>query len=130
MEKISKITKYLVFIFLCSIIFLFLQKNTEIEKEIKTLKEDRIKLESEVDSLQKVNKEILDKEISLNSFIEFKEKEIKILKERVAKSKDTLNQTRKTLFSLREDLDSLKNTYPNRTGDDLINSIKLKTNNN
>ncbi len=99
----------------------------EIESEYNTLEEKkkdadkRIKeLENEFIVLQKKDKELQDKVVKLES-------DIKIAEQNAANSKNNLDKMKKELEETKHKIEDFKKNPPNRTGDDLLNSLKNKT---
>jgi chromosome segregation ATPase len=96
------------------------ERNKELDKKLKSsdsvttvLKSEYQKLEVE-DSLLKIRITALDADI------ERKKKE-------AARSQAALSSLQRDLAKTRAKIDSLKKNPPNRTGNDLLNSLKIKT---
>jgi hypothetical protein len=62
----------------------------------------------------------------LQEKIKLLEKEVLSNKENAEKSKQELNRLRKSIDENRKKLQHIKDNPPNRTGDDLLNSLKTK----
>jgi len=99
----------------------------EIEAEYNALEEKkkasdkRIKdLEIEFIELEKKDKSLQEKVVKLES-------EIKIAEQNAANSKNNLDKMKKDLEETKHKIEEFKKNPPNRTGDDLLNSLKNKT---
>lgn len=98
-----------------------LNKQNEALLKEKSLSDEKIKkLNLEFDSLKII-------EIKLINDINLRDVEIGKTKDRANKSKKELDKFRREMEETRKKIDSLKANPANRTGEDLINSLKLKT---
>lgn len=89
------------------------QKKKESDRKIK-------QLENEYTILESKDKQLQDQVIKLES-------DIKLAEQTAAKSKSNLDKIKKDLAETKHKIEDFKNNPPNRTGDDLLNSIKNKT---
>lgn len=103
------------------------------KSEIKTLKkekqelvEQRKNLDSQVDNLKRDYEELVKKEAVLLEDIKKRDREIQALKESSARSQAELMKIKKDLAETRKKIEEFKKNPPNRTGQDLINSLKIK----
>lgn len=96
------------------------QKNAEIEKQRKSIDITLSVLKLQYDSLKK-------QEAALVATIETQEKEIERRKTIAAKSQAELESIKRELANTRDAIKKAKDNPPNRTGDDLLNSLKIKT---
>jgi chromosome segregation ATPase len=114
--------------------FNYFKSDSDYKNKVKSLKEENKKLKKSRDSLSK-NILILEKEFkllkedgdSLLLKISSLDNEILDYKTKVGKSENELTHLRKKLLETNNKIKDLKNNPPNRVGDDLINSIKNKT---
>jgi septal ring factor EnvC (AmiA/AmiB activator) len=91
------------------------------------LAQERDRIQLRVDSLHKAY-EILDqRDDSLATRISAQDKELAKLYSDSKRSKTELDKIRKEIAEAMKKIESLKKNPPNRTGTDLINSLKLKT---
>jgi outer membrane murein-binding lipoprotein Lpp len=103
------------------------QKIKDLEREKKELIIAREKLEKDVVVLEKNFEDLKKKESSLAADIKKRDEEIRRRKEEAAKSRAELDNMKKGLKETQEKIVELKKNPSNRTGDDLLNSLKLKT---
>ena len=103
------------------------QKIKDLEREKKELIIAREKLEKDVVVLEKNFEDLKKKETSLAADIKKRDEEIRRRKEEAAKSRAELDNMKKGLKETQEKIVELKKNPSNRTGDDLLNSLKLKT---
>ena len=103
------------------------QKILDLEGEKKELIIAREKLEKDVVVLEKNFDDLKKKESSLAADIKKRDEEIRRRKEEAAKSRAELDNMKKGLKETQEKIVELKKNPSNRTGDDLLNSLKLKT---
>ena len=103
------------------------QKILDLEIEKKELIIAREKLEKDVVVLEKNFEDLKKKESSLAADIKKRDEEIRRRKEEAAKSRAELDNMKKGLKETQEKIVELKKNPSNRTGDDLLNSLKLKT---
>lgn len=96
------------------------QKNAEIEKQRKTIDSTLSVLKLQYDSLKQ-------QEAVLVATIENQDAEIEKRKKIAAQSQAELDSIKKELANTREAIKKAKANPPNRTGDDLLNSLKIKT---
>jgi len=104
------------------------------KERLNQLQERNISIQREKDSLVKILKvkeiefvKLQRSESLLLSQIANLQVEIKNAKNNANRSKSELDRIRKDLADTRRRIEELKKNPPNRTGDDLINSIKIKT---
>jgi chromosome segregation ATPase len=99
----------------------------KLKEENKILNETRDSITSHLNTLN-VNFNLLKKEDSLLRIkIYNQDLEIQKFKNKANASKEKLNKLLKELEDTRNKIQELKNNPPNRTGEDLLNSIKIKT---
>lgn len=103
------------------------QKIKDLEKEKKELIVASEKLEKDVIVLEKNFEDLMKKESSLAAVIKKRDEEIRRRKEEATRSRTELDKMKKGLKETQEKIAELKKRPPNRTGDDLLNSLKLKT---
>ena len=99
-------------------------KNLEAERK-EFLKEREILYKS-VDSLSLVNNELIIKDLQLKIKIDVLNQELEFYKKSADKSKRELEENRLKLAETRKQIKELKENPLNRTGYDLINSLKQK----
>jgi septal ring factor EnvC (AmiA/AmiB activator) len=112
----------------------YFKRDPGYKKELKELRADNERIKRERDSINvhlksleidfnklKQNEKVLQQKIS------DLEVEIEKSKQKANKSQAELNRLRLKLEETRRKIKELKNNPPNRTGDDLLNSIKIKT---
>lgn len=97
-----------------------LEQNKVIQKERDSLKIARHILESDFNNLR-MNDSLKASEIARL------DKTLSIMQEEVNRSRKDFDKIRKELEETRKKIEEFKKNPPNRTGDDLINSIKNKT---
>jgi chromosome segregation ATPase len=105
--------------------------NSVYKKELKELRDSNKVLQDQRDSIN-YKLEVLELDLLnliknedvLNSKIELLSIEIEAAKANANKSKAELNKLKKELIETRRKIDNLKQNPPNRTGEDLINSLK------
>jgi hypothetical protein len=121
------------FLFLIFLFSLWYFKGTDYKKEYKKLEEQYEKIQKTRDSLKVVN-------LKLKNDFEIRQKEInkrdsliKLVEDRLYRTKSELKQTKKELANWESDyketkkkLDNLKKNPVKREGDDLLNSLKKK----
>jgi len=103
------------------------QKIKDLEKEKKELIVAREKLEKDVTVLEKNFQDLKKREDALVADISRRDAEIRRRKEEAARSKAELDNMKKGLKETQDKIVELKKNPPNRTGDDLLNSLKMKT---
>lgn len=97
-----------------------LEQNKVIQKERDSLKTARVILENDFNNLR-MNDSLKASEIARL------DKSISIMQEEVNRSRRDFDKIRKELEETRKKIEEFKKNPPNRTGDDLINSLKNKT---
>jgi len=114
--------------------FAFFTSNPEYKKKVKELqtandilKLQRDSLDKDIAKLQGDYNTIKAVGDSLDKEIVKLDAEIKKNKAAAALSQGELDKVRKDLAGTRKKIDELKKNPPNRTGDDLLNSLKIKT---
>ena len=98
----------------------------ELEKERTELLLERKTLISDVDSLIKQNKRLITKDSVYKAKISGLDVEITYYKSKAENSKRELDRIKGELSLTRKKIKELKAMPPNREGDDLLNSLKLK----
>lgn len=112
----------------------YFKVNKNYKNQVESLKQENKKIQISRDSLS-VNILSLEKDFNLIKAIEDSlmtrigklDTQISDSKNKANKSKAELDALRKELLETNNKIKELKNNPPNRTGDDLINSIKNKT---
>lgn len=97
-----------------------LEENKVIQKERDSLKTARHILENDFNNLR-MNDSLKASEIARL------DKSLVIMQEEVNRSRKDFDKIRKELEETRKKIEEFKKNPPNRTGDDLINSLKNKT---
>jgi chromosome segregation ATPase len=127
---------FLITFFFLALFFCFKWYNSEesnYKKELERLHSENELLQKTRDSLSEsrmiLEGELLD--ITRNSLvmkekIKLLEQEVQSNKKNAEKSKQELNRLRKSIDENRKKLQHVKDNPPNRTGDDLLNSLKIK----
>lgn len=105
----------------------FRNKIKQLEKERKELLKERDVLINRSDSLLYINKVLEINDSIQRISIERRDKEIKTLKATSTKTRKELEETRNRLLEIRKQIDWLRKNPMNRTGEDLLKSIKEKT---
>lgn len=112
----------------------YFKADKDYKKQVQILKDENKKIQKTRDSLsidiQNLEKEfdiIKSNEETLLLKIETLDVEISDSKNKANRTKSELDKIRKELLETNNKIKDLKNNPPNRTGDDLINSIKNKT---
>ena len=106
---------------------LYEYKLEELKKENLILSKMKDSLGLKINSLESQFITLKAKETELINDINNRDLEIAKSKERASKSKAELDKFKREMQETRNKIDSLKAHPANRTGDDLLNSIKLKT---
>jgi chromosome segregation ATPase len=106
---------------------LYEHKVKELQKENLILCKKRDSLGSEINILELQFSNLKSKEEELINDINQRDLEIAKSKEKANKSRSELEKFKREMQETRNKIDSLKAHPANRTGDDLLNSIKLKT---
>jgi septal ring factor EnvC (AmiA/AmiB activator) len=109
-------------------------KSDNVKSELKELRADNERIKKERDSINihlralEVNfTKLKQNEKFLQQKINDLELEIERSKQKANKSQAELNKLRLRLEETRRKIKELKNNPPNRTDDDLLNSLKIKT---
>ncbi len=119
-------------------LFFFIQYLTNpsgYKKRIKELEEDNRKIESKIDSLNSVNEKLKKESLIYISNINKYQAKIdstqKLIDEKdvqISKSKIEMNKSKKEFENTKKEIEKLENNPIKRVGNDLINSLKEKTN--
>jgi len=114
--------------------FLFFGEDKSIKQQIKDLRADNERLmkeahqhETAVDSLKDAFEILQDQDSVLAVKVKEKDTEIANLVAKANHSQQDLNKLLHELAVTRKKIEDLKKSPPNRTGDDLLNSLKIKT---
>lgn len=99
----------------------------KLKQENKELHEKRDSIQLHLNSLNDSFNELRKQDSLLKVKISDQELEIQKFKNKANASKDQLNKLLKELEETRNKIQELKNNPTNRTGQDLINSLKIKT---
>jgi Tfp pilus assembly protein PilO len=102
-------------------------KIKQLEKEKQELIETRDSLDAVAINLGKKYAILVQKEAVLLADIAKKEAEIRKSKEAAARSQAELNRLKNSLKETQRKIEELKKNPANRESDDLLNSLKLKT---
>jgi chromosome segregation ATPase len=112
----------------------FFGGDSKYKHQIEALQNDNKRLHTERDSIIKAGKEIQSRidsltiiENRLKGVIADKDIEISKAKSNAQKSKAELDSMRQKLEKIRKQIADAKKNPPNREGEDLINSLKIKT---
>lgn len=117
-------TKYIITIIIISVLFVGYHKYEveNLNNTIVTLESENVDLKNKIGLMEK-NFENFIKKRNNNVKVVYKTKEKKIKVPVV----EQLKQVNKDIDELEKNMDSIKGILPNRKGQDLINSLKLKT---
>ena len=117
-------TKYIITIIIISVLFVGYHKYEveNLNNTIVTLESENVNLKNKIGLMEK-NFENFIKKRNNNVKVVYKTKEKKITIPVVKQ----LEQVNKDIDELEKNMDSIKGILPNRKGEDLINSLKLKT---
>jgi len=144
-NKIKNLMKYfkdiknilILFLLVCVVIFgyktfftsdkLYKEKVKQLEAANKKLQEERAAIDLKIDSLNVEYGKLKDRESVLAQEIAKRDKEIEKDKAAAAKSKAELDKFKKEMAETQEKIAEMKKHPANRTGDDLLNSLKIKT---
>ena len=99
----------------------------KLKQENKELHEKRDSIQLHLNSLNDSFNELRKQDSLLKVKISDQELEIQKFKTKANASKEQLNKLLKEMEETRNKIQELKNSPPNRTGQDLINSLKIKT---
>ena len=99
----------------------------KLKQENKELHEKRDSIQLHLNSLNDSFNELRKQDSLLKVKISDQELEIQKFKTKANASKEQLNKLLKEMEETRNKIQELKNNPPNRTGQDLINSLKIKT---
>lgn len=112
----------------------YFKADKDYKNQVKMLRDENIKIKNTRDSLStnilNLEKEFIvikDREDSLNNRIKILDIQISDARNKANKSKAELDALRIELLETNKKIKELRNNPPNRTGEDLINSIKNKT---
>lgn len=112
----------------------YFRSDPNYKRELKELREDNKRIRNERDSInihlivmQSKFKNLKLREQALQQRIDSLEIEIEKSKQNANRSQADLNKLRNKLAETRRKIREMKDNPPNRTGDDLLNSIKIKT---
>lgn len=127
----------ILFLLVCVVIFgyktfftsdkLYKEKVKQLEAANKKLQEERAAIDLKIDSLNVEYGKLKDRESVLAQEIAKRDKEIEKDKAAAAKSKAELDKFKKEMAETQEKIAEMKKHPANRTGDDLLNSLKIKT---
>jgi len=106
---------------------LYEYKVEELKKENAALMKQKLAIDEENKTLKIEFSNLKTKEVELLNDINLRDSEIAKSKENANRSKRELEKFKREIESTRQKIDSLKAHPANRTGEDLLNSIKLKT---
>lgn len=112
----------------------YFKADKDYKNQVKMLRDENIKIKNTRDSLStnilNLEKEFIvikDREDSLNNRIKILDIQIADARNKANKSKAELDALRIELLETNKKIKELRNNPPNRTGEDLIKSIKNKT---
>lgn len=106
---------------------LYEYKVEELKKENEALMKQKLAIDEENKTLKLEFSNLKTKEAELLNDINLRDSEIAKSKENANRSKRELEKFKAEIEKTRGKIDSLKSHPANRTGEDLLNSIKLKT---
>lgn len=106
---------------------LYEYKVEELKKQNEALMKQKLAVDEENKTLRLEFSNLKAKEVELIKDINLRDLEIQKSKDNANRSKRELEKFKRDIEETRRKIDSLKSNPPNRTGDDLLNSIKLKT---
>jgi chromosome segregation ATPase len=106
---------------------LYKHKVKELEADNKRLQEERKSIDAKILVIQAKFDSLSVEDKKLQGIIEVKDAEIDKNKKSAARSKAELDTIRKRLEETRKQIEEAKKNPPNREGQDLINSLKIKT---
>jgi hypothetical protein len=106
---------------------LYKHKVKELEADNKRLQEERKTIDAKILVIQARFDSLSVEDKKLQGVIASKDAEIEINKKSAARSKSELDAMRKGLEETRKQIEQAKKNPPNREGQDLINSLKIKT---
>jgi chromosome segregation ATPase len=99
----------------------------ELQKENKALQAQRDSIDRVIAGLEVDYKKLLQKEAALLADIAKRDADIAAAKAAANRSRAELDRLKKELEKTREEIKKHETNPANRTGDDLLNSLKLKT---
>lgn len=99
----------------------------EIEAEYNALEEKKKESDKKIKQLEQEYVELEKKDKQLQQQVIKLESEIKVAEQTAANSKSNLDKMKKDLAETKHKIEEFKKNPPNRTGDDLLNSLKNKT---
>jgi septal ring factor EnvC (AmiA/AmiB activator) len=103
------------------------QQVKDLEAKNKVLQSERVEIHKRVAALEREYEALKKKEAELLADIAKRDIEIANSKAAASRSKAELDKLKKDLQKTREDIKNHEDNPANRTGDDLLNSLKLKT---
>lgn len=106
---------------------LYKQKVKELEADNKKLQEERKVIDARLAQTQKRIDSLTVIENQLNAIISSKDEEIERNKRKANSSRAELDKMKNELEKVRKQIEDAKKNPPNREGQDLINSLKIKT---
>lgn len=106
---------------------LYKHKVKELEADNKRLQEERKSIDAKILVIQAKFDSLSIEDKKLQGIITLKDAEIDKNKKSAARSKAELDTIRKRLEETRKQIEEAKTNPPNREGQDLINSLKIKT---
>jgi predicted RNase H-like nuclease (RuvC/YqgF family) len=138
-EFLSKLTIkdwiIITLVIICSFsIFKYLTEPTGYKKRIKDLEDDYTKIETKIDSLDKVNKKLQDESLVYISNIEKLQSKIDSTQNlidqkdiQIEKSKSEAARSKKDFENTKNEIQKLENNPIKRVGDDLLKSLQEKS---
>lgn len=106
---------------------LYKQKVKELEADNKRLQEERRAIDARLAQTQRRIDSLTVIENQLNAIISSKDEEIERNKRKATASRAELDKIKSELEKVRKQIEDAKKNPPNREGQDLINSLKIKT---
>jgi chromosome segregation ATPase len=106
---------------------LYKHKVKELEADNRRLQEERKTIDAKILVIQARFDSLSVEDKKLQGVIASKDAEIEINKKSASRSKAELDAMRKGLEKTRKQIEQAKKNPPNREGQDLINSLKIKT---
>ena len=114
----------------CSFFFVntdYKEKVDQLHKENSLLQTERVAIDKEVEILNRDFNAMKIEEAKLMSEIAQRDQEIAKSKANAERSRSELSRMKKEMEETMKNIQDLKKNPPNRTGEDLLNSLKLKT---
>ena len=127
----------LLILLLCVIIFgyktffpdnkLYKEKLKQLEEANKKLQQEKAVIDLKINSLKSEYDKLKNHEKQLAAEIDERDKKIAKDKVAAARSKAELDKSKKEIAEIQKKIAEMKEKPANRTGDDLLNSLKIKT---